>query len=95
MGNISASFFLPSPKTALCKFLFLAGQKLGLKDFEISDHSRGVIKVSFTWENAKAPAVALKRRLRNKLSRQPGAVAVVWTNTSSTTTALTLHIEHF
>ena len=93
MGNISASFFLPSPKTACCKFLFLAAQKLGWKDFEVSDHSRGVIKVTVTFENAKAPAIVLQRRLRDKLSRQPGAM--VWTDTSSTTTALTMHIEHF
>ena len=94
MGNISASFFLPSPKTTCCKVLFLAARKLGWKDFEVPDHSRGVTKATVTFDRAKAPAVAFRRRLRDKLNRQPGAMGVLWTNTSNTTKALTMHIEH-
>ena len=33
-------------------------------------------------------------RLRDKLNRQPNAMGVLWTDTSNTTTALTMSIEH-
>ena len=46
MGNISASFSLPSPKTACYRALFWTSRRLGLRDFEILDHNRQVIQTT-------------------------------------------------
>ena len=70
------------------------GKKLGWKDFEVSDHNRGVIKATVAFDRASAPAVTLRRRLRNKLNRQPNTVGVLWTDANDITTALTMSIEH-
>ena len=69
-------------------------QKLDWKDLEISDHTRGVIKTTITFDRANAPATTLRRRLRTRLNRQPNTVGVLWTNANHATTAVTLSIEH-
>ena len=94
MGNISASFFLPSPKTTCYKILGWISQKLGWKDFEFPDHIRRVIKATVTVDRAKAPATALQRRLHQKLNRHPTTMGVLWTNSNDITMALTLSIEN-
>ena len=94
MGNISASFFLPSPKTTCYKILGWISQKLGWKDFEVSDHIRRVIKATVAVDRAKAPATALRRCLHHKLNRHPNTMGVLWTNSNDITTALTLSIEN-
>ena len=94
MGNASTTFFLPNPKTACYKVWFWTSRRLGWKDFEISDHTRGVIKATIAFDRASAPAATLRRRLRTKLNRQPNTMGVLWTNANDTTTAVTLSIEH-
>ena len=94
MGNASSTFFLPSPRTAFNKVLFWVSKKLDWKDFEISDHTRSVIKTTIAFERANAPATTLRRHLRAKLDRQPNTVGVLWTNANRATTAVTLSIEH-
>ena len=54
MGNISTTFYLPSPKT-FHRMLFLASKKMGWRDFEVSDNTRGVIKIKVSLETATAP----------------------------------------
>ena len=94
MGNISASFFLPSPKTTCYRILYWTSRRLGWKDFEFSDHNRGVIKATVAVHRANAPAATLRRRLHDKLNRQPNTMGVLWTNSNDITTALTLSIEN-
>ena len=94
MGNASASFFLPNPKTACYRALFWTSRRLGWKDFEISDHNRQVIKATVTFDRAKTPAATLCRRLRDSLNRKPNTMAILWTNANDITTALAVSIEH-
>ena len=94
MGNISASFSLPSPKTACYKALFWTSQKLGLRDFEILDHNRQVIQTTITIDRAMTPAATLCRRLHDRLNPQPNTMAILWTNSDDITTALAVSIEH-
>ena len=94
MGNASASFFLPNPKTACYRALFWTSRRLGWKDFEISDHNRQVIKATVTFDRAKTPAATLRCRLRDRLNHQPNTVAILWTNSNDITTALVVSIEH-
>ena len=94
MGNISVSFFIPSPKTTCYKILGWISQKLKWKDFEFPDHVRMVIKVTVTVDRAEAPATSLRRRLRWEWNRHPTATGVLWTSSDNMTTALTLSIEN-
>jgi hypothetical protein len=94
MGNISASILFPSPKTACYKVLGWCSQKLRWKDFEFPDHIRRVVKTTVTIDMEKAPATALRRRLRQRLNRHPSTMAVLWTNSHHMTTAVTLSIEN-
>ena len=71
MVNISASFTLPCPKTACYKALFWTAQSLRLRDFEISDHKRRVIQTTINLDRAMNPAATLRRRLSDRLDRQP------------------------
>ena len=64
------------------------------RDFEVSDHTRGVIKTTIAFERATAPAATLRRCLRAQLDNQPNTVGVLWTNANQTTTAVTLSVEH-
>ena len=93
MGNASASFFLPSPKTACYKVLFWTSRRLGWKDFEVLDHNRQVIKATVTFDRAKAPAATLRRRLRDRLNRHPNTMGILWTNADDITTAFAVSIE--
>ena len=93
MGNASASFSLPSPKTVCYRVLFWTSRRLGWRDFEISDHNRQVIKTTITLDRAKTPAATLRRRLRDRLNRQPNTMAILWTNANDITTALAVSIE--
>ena len=65
---------MPSPRTALNKLLFWCSQKLGWHEFEISDSTRSVVKITVTMDRENAPALALWRRLRMKLNRDPNAI---------------------
>ena len=94
MGNASASFTLPSPKTACYKALFWTSRRLGLRDFEISDHKRQVIQTTITLDRAMTPAATLRRRLRDRLDRQPNTMAILWTSPDDITTTLAVSIEH-
>ena len=94
MGNASASFTLPCPKTACYKALFWTARRLRLRDFEISDHKRQVIQTTINLDRAMTPAATLRRRLRDRLDRQPSTMAILWTNADDITTALAVSIEH-
>ena len=92
MGNASASFTLPNPKPACYRALFWTSRKLGLRDFEISDHNRQVIQTTITLDRAMTPAATLRRRLRDRLDTN--TMAILWTSPDDITTALAVSIEH-
>ena len=93
MVNISASFTLPCPKTACYKALFWTARKLRLRDFEISDHKRQVIQTTINLDRAMTPAATLRRRLNDRLDRQPNTMAILWTGPDDITTALLVSIQ--
>ena len=94
MGNASASFTLPCPKTACHRALFWTAQKLRLRNFEISDHTRQVIRTTINLDRARTPAATLRRRLNDRLDRQPDTMAILWTGPENITTALLVSIQH-
>ena len=94
MGNVSASFTLPCPKTTCHKALFWTARKLRLRDFEITDHKRQVIQTTINMDRAIAPAVALRRRLSDRLDQHPNTMAILWTSPSDITTALSVSVQH-
>ena len=64
-----------------------------MRDFEISDHKRQVIQTTITLDRAMTPAATLRRRLRDRLDRQPNTMAILWTSPDDITT-LAVSIEH-
>ena len=94
MGNISTSFTLPCPKTACHRALFWTAQKLRLRNFEILDHTRQVIRTIINLDRARTPAATLRRRLNDRLDRQPDTMAILWTGPENITTALLVSIQH-
>ena len=94
MGNISTSFTLPCPKTACHRALFWTAQKLRLRNFEISDHTRQVIRTTINLDRARTPAATLRRCLNDRLDRQPDTMAIFWAGPNDTNTALSISIQY-
>ena len=65
--------------------LFLASKKMGWRDFEVSDNTRGVIKTTVSLKTATAPTATLRRRLRAQLDSQPHTIGALWTKNQTTT----------
>ena len=61
MENIALSVSVPNLRTALNRAIYWASKYLQWKDIEISNHYRGITKITFTMNRAAAPATALRR----------------------------------
>jgi hypothetical protein len=69
MENIALSVSVPNLRTALNRAIYWASKYLQWKDIEISNHYRGITKITFAMIRAAAPAAALCRPAH--LRREP------------------------
>ena len=93
MGNISTSFTIPSPRTTCHRALSWTARKLRLRNFEMTDNNRSLIRTTIVLDRARFPADTLRQQLRDRLDEQPGTMAVSWTNRDEITTALSMTIQ--
>ena len=93
MGNISTSFTISSPRTTCHRALSWAARKLRLRNFEMTDNNRSLIRTTIVLDRARFPADALRQQLRDRLDEQPGTMAVSWTNRDEITTALSMTVQ--
>ena len=93
MGNITTSFTISSPGTICHRAFSWAARKLRLRNFQITDNNRGLIRTTIAIDRAREPADALRQQLRERIEEHPGTMAVSWTSRDEITTALSMNVQ--